>query len=241
VLPVAGVGLVTILGLVPWLGFTTHGHLTALITHSEPVIGSSGMLTWLATRPILLLTSVIPDRGRAGDPIDATLALFNFSLAAALVPSAILARRWLRVPEPVAWMVVGGLVAGWLLQPPPWAPSGIAEIGLPAVALVLTSWLAQAPENSARAITTMHSVLGASVGAILIFEGATAKATDLNLILKVHNHLRYLVDLVGPLPGILLGAAGIGLIVWSLATHFTHADQVNSEHPGRWVNQPERR
>ncbi len=216
VLPVTIVGLATILGLVPWMVFTTQGHLSALITHSEPVAGSSGVLNWLATRPILLLTSVIPDRGQAGNPIDATLALFNFSLAAALVPSAILARRRLTVPEPVAWMVVGGLVAGWLLQPPPWAPSGIAEIGLPAVALLLISWLARTSGKSARAITTMHSALGTSVAAILIFEGATAKATDLNLVLKVHNHLRYLVNLVGPLPGILAAAAGIGLIVWSL-------------------------
>lgn len=216
VLPAAGSGLVTILGLVPWIGFTTHGHLSALFTHSEPIVASSGTLSWLATRPILLLTSVIPDRGQAGNPVDAVLALFNFSLAAALVPTAILARRWLRVPEPVAWMVVGGLVAGWLLQPPPWAPSGIAEIGLPAVALVLTSWLARAPDKSARAITIMQSALGASVAVILIFEGATAKATDLNLILKVHNHLRYLVDLAGPMPGMLIAAVGIGLIAWSL-------------------------
>ena len=216
VLPVAGVGLVTILGLVPWVGFTTHGHLSALVTHSVPVVASRGDLSWLATRPILLLTSVIPDRGQAGNPLDVTLALFNYSLAAALVPSAILARRWLRVPEPVAWMVVSGLVAGWLLQPPLWAGSGIAESGLPAVALVLVSWLARVPQSSARAITTVQSALGASVAVILIFEGATAKATDLNLILKVHNHLRYLVDLAGPMPGMLIAAVGIGLIAWSL-------------------------
>jgi ABC-type Co2+ transport system permease subunit len=143
------------------------------------------------------------------------ISLFFFSTTAALGPLLIVGRRWPRPPAPVAWAIVGGVVAGMLLLPTNTSRSGLAETMFTANIALVVAGVARLSREQARTLAIVTAGLAGVAVAALIWRSEIVVRGDPNLTYKLAQALEFFVARFSVVPGILVGVAGVLLLARS--------------------------
>ena len=208
----AGVSLIA-----PWAAFTHTLSPSVLWQGSIPAqfAGSPGQ--WLLSRPVLFASTFwgIPPLHLGTPLLDAVISLFFFSTTAALGPLLIVGRRWPRPPAPVAWAIVGGVVAGMLLLPTNTSRSGLAETMFTANIALVVAGVARLSREQARTLAIVTAGLAGVAVAALIWRSEIVVRGDPNLTYKLAQALEFFVARFSVVPGILVGVAGVLLLARS--------------------------
>ena len=186
---------------VPWILILLHfAPLSKIISSVAQAPGTRQ--GWLDGRLRVISATIIPLGWGQVTVLDAVfLFLSNCVLGVTL---ALILTRTLRRPRgPLAWSMIGGVIAGLVLIPTANATSGLYDTGFPAVVMLFVLCVAACPAGRWKALTAVGLTLAAATWAIIWIEASFPSPSDANLALKVHEHIQFIAGITS-IPGLVV-------------------------------------
>ena len=139
---------------------------------------------------------------------------FVLSLPGALLLPWGLLGRWMKPGAGVAAASLAlGVPFSWAIDPAQQYSSGMLDALYLAVLVLLVYGTARVPFAAARRLALAQAACAAVFASTLLAVAMSATAADPNLRLKLRYGARYLVELLGPAPGLALLLFGTALTV----------------------------
>lgn len=215
-LPALGMGALTAATQLPWTFAITGGAgPLGVLLAVDPVVQRVPVDVWLLTRLLVVAHSLIPTPPllRGWEVPDTVIVVFVLSLPGALMGLLLVARRWLRRPGPLPWMLAFGAGLGLLAYPPQQFLSGMLDALFPGVLLLTVAVVAAIPDSIVRRLLTVQAGLAALFLAALALVSALPSGADPNVALKLGYGARFAVEALTPVPG-------VGLLALAAVTGF---------------------
>ncbi|MFN2462614.1 MAG: hypothetical protein ABR573_01775 [Candidatus Dormibacteria bacterium] len=205
-------GVTVLVAQLPWVYDVTSGRgVATLVLHSDPGQAHVPLWVYAITRPMLAIHTVlpfaplVPGLGWA----DLVLTILVHSLPGALLVLLLVAPRALRPAGLAAWVMLAGATVALLIYPAEGLAVGILDALFPAVVLLQLEALPRLSDSQAeRAFRLAGILVLLAIGLVLGLAWASG-AEDRNVQLRGLYSARYLVEVLGPAPGILLLAAAV--------------------------------
>ena len=148
---------------VPWILILLHfAPLSKIISSVAQAPGTRQ--GWLDGRLKVISATVIP-LGWGQDTVLDAVFLFLSNCVLGVTLALILTRTLRRPRGPLAWSMIGGVVAGLVLIPTANATSGLYDTGFPAVVMLFVLCVAACPAGRWKALTAVGLTLAAATWA----------------------------------------------------------------------------
>src|SRR5439155_10179978 len=198
---------------VPWSFAITGGAgLVSVLRSSDLVRQHIPVAVWLVTRPLAVAHTVVPfpPLARGLEPVDIVLAALVLRRPGALGAAWLALGRGLVPRGAAAWTVAVGVAVSWVIDPAQQWRIGMLDALFLGVLVLLVDATSRASPARARRLLAAHLGLAVVFVPIVIAVAWLAGPGDPNLLLKRAYGARFLVDVVGPLPGAaMLAASGL--------------------------------